>query len=91
MDEYRVGYLVEDGDQPLAVFLDSAPDCNAGNLRVYARLGEHGEAAISYLRGLSLAGEPQYRDLHEYLSRRYAGGPGESLRLVIDQDGAPRR
>jgi len=53
-------------------------------------VGEHSEAAISYLRGLPLADEPQYHRLHTYLARRYADGPGAPLSLVVDQSGVPR-
>ena len=87
--DYRVGYLSE-GGEPLAVFLDSATEVNAGKLLVYARVGEHSEADVDYLRGLPLADEDLYRTLHTYLSRRYAAGPGDPLNLVIDQEGLPR-
>lgn len=90
MNDYRVGYVVEDGGETLAVFLDSGPDCATGNLMSYARLGEHSEASIEYLRGRPLAEEAQYRDLHGYLSRRYAEPPGDPVRLVVDQGGVPR-
>lgn len=87
--DYRVGYLTEDGEA-LAVFLDSGPHTRPGALTVYARLGEHGEAVLDYLRGLPLANERLYHGLHAYLSRRYVEGPGEPLTLVIDQEGLPR-
>lgn len=86
---YRVAYLAEDG-APLAVFLDSGPQTRPGALTVYARIGEHGEAAVEYLRRLPLASEQLYHGLHTYLTKRYAGGPGESLTLVVDQKGVPR-
>ena len=89
ISDFRVGYLAEDGEA-LAVFLDSGPETGPGKLTVYARVGEHSEAAISCLRGLSLADEPQYHQLHTYLARRYADGAGEPLNLVVDQSGVPR-
>ena len=91
MADYRVGYLVEDGGNVLAVFLDSAADCNPGNLLSYALLGEHSEAAVDYVRERPLADERQYQELHAYLGRRYGDSPGEPLRLVVDQSGVPRR
>lgn len=90
MKDYRVGYVVEDGGETLAVFLDSGPDCANGRLMSYARVGEHSEASIDYLRERPLAAETQYRALHAYLSRRYAEPPGEPLLLVVDQAGLPR-
>lgn len=89
MTDYRVGYVIEPGGEPLAVFLDSV--ALPGKFAVYAQLGEHAEADLEYLRAQPLAGEAEYRDLHAYLSRRYAESPGEPpLRLVIDQAGVPR-
>ena len=89
ISDFRVGYLAEDVEA-LAVFLDSGPETGPGKLTVYARVGEHSEAAISCLRGLSLADEPQYHQLHTCLARRYADGAGEPLNLVFDQSGVPR-
>jgi hypothetical protein len=91
MVNYRVGYLVEDGGNVLAVFLDSAGECNPGNLLSYALLGEHSEAAVDYVRAQPLADERQYQELHAYLGRRYGDSTGEPLRLVVDQAGVPRR
>ena len=89
ISNFRVGYLTEDVEA-LAVFLDSGPEAGSGKLTVYARVGEHSEAAVDYLRGLPLAGEPLYHQLHTYLARRYADGPVEPLNLVVDQSGVPR-
>lgn len=86
---YRVGYVVE-GTEPLAVFLDSGPQAGHGRLTVYARLGEHAEADIDYLRGLPRATPAHYADLHTYLTRRHAGNPLVPLPLTIDQTGVPR-
>jgi hypothetical protein len=86
-DDYRVGYVLLDDGEPLAVFLDSAAECHPGSLTCYARVGEHSEVPITYLRQWPLASEPQYRNLHVYLSRRYAHGPGDALNLVVDQAG----
>lgn len=86
---YRVGYVLEDNAEPLAVFLDSGPDCNPGNLMSYARMGEHGEADVAYVRGRPLAAESQYLSLHSYLLQRYAAG-SDPVALVIDQEGVPR-
>jgi len=88
--EYRVRYLVEDDGCVLAVFTDSAADCAPGHLLVYSPVGEHSEASTDYLRRLLPAEEPQYRDLHTYLSTRYPARPGTPLHLIIDTDGAPR-
>jgi hypothetical protein len=84
---YRGDYLLEDDGEPLAVFLDSGPDCCPGLLNCYAREGDHIEVSVAYLRERLLASEPQYRNLHAYLSRRYAQGPGDPLNLVVDQAG----
>lgn len=90
MTDYRVAYVLSDGD-PVAVFLDSGPDCNPGYLMTYARVGEHGEGSIEWVREQPLPAEDQYRDLHAYLSRRYADpSQGEPVTLVIDQQGLPR-
>lgn len=90
MDDYRVGYVDSDGEA-VAVFLDSAEDCNCGNLMAYARIGEHAEASLDWIRAQPLSSALQYAPLHEYLCRRYADTPGEEpLRLVIDQAAVPR-
>ena len=89
MTNFRVAYIDEDGE-PLAVFLDSGAEAGPGRLIVYSRVGEHSEADIDYLRRLPLASEATYQQLHAYLSRRYAGDPGQPLTLTIDQEGVPR-
>ncbi|KLI09356.1 hypothetical protein A5741_11765 [Mycolicibacterium conceptionense] len=90
MTNYRVAYVLS-GGEPVAVFLDSAADCNPGNLMTYMRVGEHDEGSIEWVREQPPAVEYQYRDLHAYLARRYADpSQGESLELVIDQTGLPR-
>lgn len=90
MQEYRVGYVDSDGE-PVAVFIDSAPDCNPGFLMSYARIGEHSEASLDWVREQPLAGPNEYGQLHDYLSRRYADPhPEPPLKLVIDQAGVPR-
>jgi hypothetical protein len=90
MRDYRVGYVNSDGEA-VAVFIDSAADCNPGMLLSYARIGEHGEAAFDWIREQPLAHADQYAELHKYLGRRYVETPGEEpLNLVIDQAAVPR-
>lgn len=89
MQNYRVGYLDCNGEVAV-VFIDSAGDCNPGRLMSYARIGEHSEAAVDWVRGQPLAEESLYRELHDYLRRRYAEKPGEAVALVIDQRAVPR-
>lgn len=90
MHAYRVAYVLSDG-VPVAVFLDSAGDCNPGYLMTYARAGEHGEGSIEWIRGQQPATDEQYGDLHAYLARRYANpSQGEALALTIDQAGLLR-
>lgn len=90
MQDYRVGYVDSDGE-PVAVFIDSGSDCNPGRLMSYARMGEHSEADIDWVAAQPLADEELYRELHGYLSRRYAEFPGDQLNLVISQAAVPRR
>lgn len=87
MRDYRVAYVLEDDGEPLAVFLDSVTDCAPGNVGSYARVGEHSEASIEYVRSRPVAAEADYLPLHTYLSRRYGAGPDEPLNLVVDQAG----
>lgn len=91
MKDYRVGYIDEDGE-PVAVFIDSTEDCRPGRIMVYARVGEHAEADIEWVRQQPLADSALSAPLHAYLERRYGDPPGEceSLRLVIDQAAVPR-
>lgn len=91
MTDYRVAYVFSD-DQPVAVFLDSEQDANPGNLLTYARLGEHSEASIDWVRQQPAATEDQYHDLHDYLTKhRYGSLAGyDTLDLVIDDAGLPR-
>ena len=89
MQDYRVGYIDVDGD-PEAVFIDSTPDCQPGRLMIYARMGEHSEADIEWVRQQPLADLASAAPLHMYLERRYSSPPGELLRLVIDQNAVPR-
>ena len=91
MKNYHVGYLDVDGD-PVAVFTDSAADCRPGNIMVYARMGEHAEADIAWVRQQPLASLTLSAPLHEYLARRYSDPPGEceAVNLVIDQGAVPR-
>lgn len=91
MKDYRVGY-VDDGGEPVAVFIDSTQDCRPGRIMVYTRMGEHAEADIEWVRQQPLAELAQSGSLHAYLERRYSDPPGECdcLRLVIDQSAVPR-
>lgn len=89
MQNYRIGY-VDSADEAVAVFIDSADDCNFGMLMSYMRMGEHGEAAIDWIRDQPLAGADLYQGLHRYLSRRYAETPGDPVNLIIDQEAVPR-
>ncbi len=89
MQDYRVGYIDVDGD-PVAVFIDSTSDCRPGNIMVYARMGEHSEADIEWVRQQPLAELERAAPLHTYLEQRYSSPPGELLRLVIDQVAVPR-
>jgi len=89
MKEYRVGYIDADGD-PVAVFIDSTEDCGPGRIMVYARMGEHSEADIEWVRQQPLADTARSQSLHAYLERRYSEPPGEPLQLVIDQAAVPR-
>lgn len=84
MQDYRVTYRME-GDDVLAVFPDSAADCNPGSLMVYAVMGEHSEADAAWAASLPLASEDDYGPLHEYLTRRYADPRQRTpVRLVIE-------
>ena len=91
MQDYRVGYITVDGE-PEAVFTDSTPDCRPGRIMVYARMGEHSEADIEWVRQQPLADPADAASLHSYLARRYSDPPGDCppLRLVIDQESVPR-
>jgi phage terminase large subunit GpA-like protein len=88
MQDYRVGYIFVE-DEAEAVFIDSGRDCFRGQLTVYARLGEHADADIAWIRQQPLASEDQYQKLHQYLSRRYASS-NDPANLVIDQAAVPR-
>lgn len=88
--KYRVAYVLSEGE-PIAVFLDSSADCNSGNVMTYARVGEHCEGSIDWVREQPLAPADQYQALHNYLARRYADPSHEDpVELVIDQDALPR-
>lgn len=89
MQDYHVGYISVDGE-PLAVFTDSPPDCRPGRIMVYARMGEHSEADIEWVRQQPLADPADATSLHAYLERRYSEPPGELRQLVIAQDAVPR-
>ncbi len=88
---YRVGYVVEDDDAILAVFLDSGPDSHDGHLIAYAPMGQHTEASIDYIRSRPLAREDQFGKLHAFLARWYGEPPAPTpVQLVVDQRGVPR-
>lgn len=91
MQDYHVGYIVVDGE-PVAVFTDSTPDCRPGRIMVYARMDEHSEADIEWVRQQPLADPSAATTLHTYLERRYSDPPGgcQPVQLVIDQDAVPR-
>ncbi|BBX87970.1 hypothetical protein [Mycolicibacterium aubagnense] len=87
MRDYRVAYVLEDDGEPLAVFLDSLGHCTSGNVMSYARVDEHSDATVDYVRSRPLAQEADYQKLHTCLTRRYGSGPDEPVNLVIDQSG----
>jgi len=89
MKDYRVGYIDADVE-PVAVFIDSTDDCGPGRIMFCARMGEHSEADIEWVRQQPLADTARSQPLHAYLERRYSEPPGEPLQLVIDQAAVPR-
>lgn len=58
--------------QVIALFCDSAKDCNAGNVMSYMRVGQHDETSRHLGRNLKLATPDEYAPLLRELTGIYA-------------------
>lgn len=68
----------------IALFCDSAKDCNAGNVMSYQHVGQHGEASRHLGRNLKLATPDEYAPLLRELRAVYAPEPIEPVsRLYV--------
>lgn len=56
----------------IALFCDSAKDCNPGHVMSYMHVGQHGEASRYLGRNLKLASPAEYEPLLRELSDIYA-------------------
>lgn len=56
----------------IALFCDSAKDCNPGHVMSYMHIGQHGEASRTLGRNLRLATPDEYAPLLAELRRIYA-------------------
>lgn len=72
MKEQKVVFRkFSDGDV-IALFCDTAKDCNPGHVMSYMHLGQHGEASRYLGRDLKLASPAEYAPLFREMSRIYA-------------------
>lgn len=79
----RIAYLDEAGS-PLAVLLDSGPDCAPAHLMTYSPHDQHNQAHVAYLAQLPPASPAAYRQLHSHLCARYSDPTqGPAYRLGI--------
>lgn len=54
-------------NEVMAVFTESAKDCNFGHIMSYNHCGQHSECSFAYIETLKLATEKQYKDLYNEL------------------------
>lgn len=59
----------------IALFCDSASDCNFGNVMSYQHVGQHGEASRDLGLKLKLATPEEYADLKRELESIYSPEP----------------
>ena len=59
----------------IALFCDSAKDCNAGNVMSYMHVGQHGEASRNLGQNLRLATPEEYAPLLRELRAIYHPEP----------------